>query len=144
MTLKTVGLMASLGAALLALSAEETFARGRGATSAAPFAQPGVPIGAKPFASHPRRGFARGFWPAASGYYYGAPYAEPPVDPSLPLSSDVNVTYTYKQDVPWDWVHRYPPMVTPSERSYVPACSSEPVTVPGRNGEQTVNVIRCY
>lgn len=143
MSLRTVGLLASLGATLLTLSAEETFAQGRGAAAAAPFVQPGVPIGAKPVVSHPRHGFARGFWPAAGGYYYGAPYSEPLATPALP-SNDINVTYTYKQDVPWDWVHRYPPSVTPSDRPYVSGCSSEPVTVPGRNGEHTVNVIRCY
>ena len=143
MTLKSVGLMASLGAALLALSADQSFAQSRGGSLAAPFVQPGVPVGARPLVTHPRRGLARGFWPAASGYYYGAPYSEPPAGSALP-SNDFNINYTYKQDVPWDWAHRYPPAVTPSDRPYAPACSSEPVTVPGRSGEQTINVIRCY
>jgi hypothetical protein len=62
----------------------------------------------------------------------------------LPFSTDVNYTYTTKQDVPWDWAHRFPPMVAPSNRPYVPGCSSEPVTVPGSSGDHTVNVIRCY
>ncbi len=60
-----------------------------------------------------------------------------------PASSDTRYTYTY--DVPWDWVHRFPPNVTPSDRPYVQSCPSESVTVPGRGGtEQTVNVMRCY
>lgn len=145
MTLKMFGVIASLSAAALALSAGQTFAKsGKGGPAAVPFVKPGVPLGPKPFGHHPhRRGFVGGVWPG--GFYYGgAPYGEPYADAGLPLSNDVNVNYTYKQDVPWDWAHRYPPMVAPSDRPYVPACSSEPVTVPGRSGEQTVNVIRCY
>jgi len=60
-----------------------------------------------------------------------------------PASSDVHYTYTY--EAPWDWAHRNPPNVAPSDRPYVPGCTSEPVKVPGRNGgEQVVNVTRCY
>ena len=146
MTLKMVGVIASLGAAALALSAGETFARaGKGAIGAAPFVRPGVPIAPRPpFVHNHRRGFVGGLWPAG-GYYGGAPYGEPLADASLPLANDINYNYTYKQDVPWDWAHRYPPMVAPSDRPYVAGCSSEPVTVGARGGgEQIVNVIRCY
>lgn len=53
--------------------------------------------------------------------------------------------YTYTYDVPWDWAHRYPPAVIPSERAYVPECPEQTVTVAGKGGkEQTVNIIRCY
>jgi hypothetical protein len=53
--------------------------------------------------------------------------------------------YTYTYDVPWDWAHRFPPAVAPSDRPYVSSCPAESVTVTGRGGkEQTVNVIRCY
>ena len=141
MTLKTVAVIASLGAAALAVSASETFARGRGGPAAVPFAHPGVPVGAHPFVHNHRRGFS--FWPGGGFYYGGAPYGEPmAAQPALP--TDINYTYTYKQDVPWDWAHRFPPAVAPSDRPYVSNCSSEPVTVPGRGGDQTVNVIRCY
>ena len=142
MTLKMVGIIASLGAAALMLSADETVARGgRGGGAAVPFVKPGVPFGGKPFHHH-GRGFAGGFWPGGGFYYGDAPYSEPLMNAGLPQSTDV--TYTYKQDVPWDWVHRLPPMVTPSDRAYVSTCKDEPVTVPGSSGEQTVNVIRCY
>jgi len=151
MTLKLVAVTASITALALTLSAGETLARaggGRAGGITAPFARPGVPLtrpvaplAARPFLSHRNRGFAGGLWPTG---YYGAPYGEPMADGSAPLSNDVNVNYTYKQDVPWDWAHRYPPAVAPSDRPYVPGCSSEPVTVPGRSGDQTVNVIRCY
>jgi len=83
------------------------------------------------------------FWPADEGFYYGPSNGEPIGDGAQPTSGDVHYTYTY--DVPWDWAHRYPPAVTPSDRPYVPSCPSEAVTVPGRDGrEQTVNVMRCY
>jgi len=60
-----------------------------------------------------------------------------------PTSSDVHYTYTY--EAPWDWAHRNPPNVAPSDRPYVPGCTSEPVKVPGRNGgEYVVNVTRCF
>lgn len=146
MTLKMVAVIASLGASVLAFSPSETFAAGGvGRVTAAPFVRPGVPIAPRtPFLRHNHRGFAGGFWPGGGFYYGDAPYREPLADVSAPLSNDVNYTYTYKQDVPWDWAHRYPPIVAPSDRPYVPACSSEPVTVPGRGGDQTVNVIRCY
>ncbi|MEY9185569.1 hypothetical protein ABIA41_007004 [Bradyrhizobium sp. USDA 313] len=81
---------------------------------------------------------------AAAGFFYdGAGTSQPFVDAGQPLSSDVRYTYTY--DVPWDWTHRYPPNVVPSNRPYVPSCPTEQVTVPGRGGsEHTVNIMRCY
>ena len=77
-----------------------------------------------------------------AGYYYEPSNGAVP-DLAQPASSDVRYTYTY--DVPWDWAHRYPPNVVPSERPYVPGCGNEVVTVPGRGGrEQAINVTRCY
>jgi hypothetical protein len=148
MTLKIVGVAAGLCAAALTLPVAEASARGaKGGPVVASFVRPGVPMSPRPFAfHHHRRGLAGGFWPAG-GYYYGGPYSsgEPVTEASAPLSTDVNVNYTYKQDVPWDWAHRFPPMVTPGDRPYVPGCSNEPVTVGARGGgEHTVNVIRCY
>ena len=97
------------------------------------------PIGAHAFRNH------RGFFPGAGGFYYG-PDGTPITDiapSSANNSSDVRYTYTY--DVPWDWAHRYPPNVVPSDRPYVSSCTPEAVRVPGRNGgEQTVTVTRCY
>ena len=93
-----------------------------------------------------RRGDPGGFWPG--GYLYG-PSSSP--SDSEPTSTDINQTikgdirYTYSRDVPWDWPHRFPPMVAPSDRPYVQSCAAEAVTVPGRNGkERTVNITRCY
>ena len=144
MTHKMYGaLVASLGVIALMLAANETFARSgsgpRGAfASPHPMFRPGV----SPLFRHHRRNGAGLFLPATGGYFYGPSNGEPVVDGTQPASGDVRYTYSY--DVPWDWVHRYP-LTLPSERPYVPSCSSEPVTVPGRNGgEQTVNVMRCY
>jgi hypothetical protein len=92
---------------------------------------------------HHRRNNVGVFWPALEGFDYGPSGGEPLVDAAPPASNDIRYTYTY--DVPWDWAHRYPPNVVPSDRPYVSSCPSETVTVPGRGGtEQTVNVMRCY
>jgi len=133
-------LVASLGAIALVLATDEASARAAGARGAAVSARP---IG-RPFATHGFR-HHRGnfFWPGVDGTYYGADGA-PVTEVTPPASSDAHYnTYTY--DVPWDWAHRYPPNVAPSDRPYVPGCSAEPVTVPGRyGGEHVVNVTRCY
>jgi hypothetical protein len=81
------------------------------------------------------------FWPG--GDYYGPSEGEPPADVTQPNTGDAHYTYTY--DVPWDWAHRYPPAVAPSDRPYVSSCPTETVKVRGHSGEeQTVNVMRCY
>ena len=99
-----------------------------------------APMARAPFRHHHGRGFG-GLWPAGGyGYYDGTPYGAPAIDVTQPS----NVHYTYTYDVPWDWTHRFPPNVVPSDRPYVPSCTNEVVTVPGRTGEHTVNVTRCY
>jgi hypothetical protein len=134
--------IASLGALALTFAASETFARSGGAPGAGAAAARAMP----PVAAHAFRQHRRNFiGPAVvGGYYYGAdgtPLTDAP--PSQPASNDVRYTYTY--DVPWDWAHRYPPNVVPSDRPYISSCGAETVTVPGRGGrEQTVNITRCY
>jgi hypothetical protein len=65
--------------------------------------------------------------------------------PDVNQSISGDIRYTYSYDVPWDWAHRFPPAVAPSDRPYVSNCPVESVTVPGRGGqERTVNVMRCY
>jgi hypothetical protein len=91
---------------------------------------------------HHRRSNAAIFWPATGDFSYG-PNGEPLTEATPPASGDVRYTYTY--DVPWDWAHRYPPAVAPSDRPYVSSCPAETVTVPGRDGTaRTVNITRCY
>jgi hypothetical protein len=134
-------LVASLGAVVLMLAANETSARsGGGGRGGPPSAHAGFRPGlAQSFRHH--RG-AGGYWPVVGDYGYG-PNGEPLIDATQPASRDVRYTYTY--DVPWDWAHRYPPAVVPSDRPYISSCTPEAVTVPGRGGsQQTVNITRCY
>jgi hypothetical protein len=97
-----------------------------------------------PGARFHRRSHPWVYWPGGGAFFTdGAAYGQPLVDFGQPVSSDVRYTYTY--DVPWDWTHRFPPNVVPSDRPYVPSCPTEQVTVPGRGGvERTVNIMRCY
>ena len=139
-------LVASVSAAALMLATNETFARS-GAAPGFASARPIPHASAIPsFRRHPRHNIGT-YWPGAGGYYYGTSnderLADVLPDVTQPMSRDIRYTYTY--DVPWDWAHRYPPNVVPSDRPYVSSCSTEPVTVPGRNGEEkTINITRCY
>jgi hypothetical protein len=134
-------LIASLSAVALMLATNEAPAGAAGPRGgmSAPHA-----IGPRPFGHgfrHRGGPFGAIVWPSDPGY--DSAYGQAPAGVATPASNDVHYTYTY--DVPWDWVHRMPPRVTPSDRPYVPSCSSEGVTVPGNNGEaHTVNVTRCY
>lgn len=58
--------------------------------------------------------------------------------------------YTCTLDIPWDWVHRCPPLgpsrtpPPPVAVPYSPPCPAQTVTVPGRYGqERTVSIVRC-
>jgi hypothetical protein len=134
--------IASLSAMAFMLAANETLARSGAA-----------PRGAfTPAHSNSRLSVARSFrhhrinnagtlWPAVGDSFYGPSNGEPTADIAQPPSGDIHYTY----DVPWDWAHRYPPVVMPSERPYVPSCPTETVTVPGQDGKrQTVSVTRCF
>lgn len=133
-------LIASLSVAALVVATNETFARsGGGHRGLFPSMHSPSP---QSFQRH-RRSTVDGFWPTAGGDFYAPPNGEPLVDATQPTSRDTH--YTYTNDVPWDWAHRYPPAVTPSERPYVSSCPTETVTVAGHGGkEQIINVIRCY
>lgn len=134
--------VASLGVLALALSVTTADAGPGGAHGAFVGAHP--PVNAGAFRHFRRHNGVFSYWPGYGDYGYGGDGSAPLAEvPAAPVSNDVHYTYTY--DVPWDWAHRYPPMVTPSDRPYVPGCTAEPVTVPGRDGAQrTINVTRCY
>jgi hypothetical protein len=138
-------LLASLSAAALLLAPSDSFARPGGTVAHA--ATPSGPAARPPMAPGARfrgRNTPWVYWPGGGGFYYdNAGYSQPFAEAAQPVSSDVRYTYTY--DVPWDWTHRFPPNVVPSDRPYVPSCPTEQVTVPGRGGgEHTVNIMRCY
>jgi hypothetical protein len=136
--------VASLSALALMLAANDTLA-GSGAafrggfTSAHSVSHRSI---ARAFRHH-RRNDVGAFWPGTGDYPYGTSNGEPLANVTQPATGDVRYTTTY--DVPWDWAHRYPPIVTPSDRPYVTSCPTETATVPGRDGQgQTVNIMRCY
>jgi hypothetical protein len=136
-------LIASLGAVALMLAADQALARPGSAARGGSASTHAVsnPSFARSLRNH-RRNNVGGFWPGG-GFFYEPSNGEPVAGAAQPMSGDIHYTYTY--DVPWDWAHRYPPTVTPSDRPYVPSCGAETVTVPGRDGgERTINVVRCY
>jgi hypothetical protein len=145
MTYRMFGtVIASLGAIALMLAANETFAasgighRG-GFASTHSISHRSVAQSLRRF----QRRNAAILWPAEGDDFYGSSYGEPGANVAQPTSGDIHYTNTY--DVPWDWAHRFPPNVAPSDRPYVPSCPTEAVTVPGRDGkEQTVSVTRCF
>ena len=143
-------LLASLSAAALLLAPSDSNARPGGgaphgfvgaATPPGPVARPPMAPGGARFRG---RNAPWVYWPGGGGFYYGGGNDNQSfVDIGQPVSNDVRYTYSY--DVPWDWTHRFPPNVVPSDRPYVQSCPTEQVTVPGRGGgEHTVNIMRCY
>jgi hypothetical protein len=134
-------LIASLSVVALVFALNESFARtgtaSRGFTPAHSISHPAFAHSLR----HLRRRNAGYFW-AADSYGDGSSDVAPLADGTAPPSGDVHYTTTY--DVPWDWAHRLPPNVAPSERAYVPSCPTQVVTVPGRNGSQNVNVTQCF
>jgi len=147
MTYRKLGALVAVGAIAFAFATDEASARAGGiGVAGAPHAGI-VTTRPTPHALHNfrHRGRFNGgfFWPGY-GDAYGAypPTGEPIATPLKgPLSGPDEVRYTTIQDVPWDWAHRFPPNVTPSDRPYVPGCGAEAVDV---GGGKTVNVIRCY
>ena len=128
-------LIVSLSAIALVLATSETFAASRSARGAFASAhRPGTH-----FSHHDRRARGGLGWFGDDGAYYG-PNGEELTPPAAggPLYSDTN-------DFPWDWAHRYPPVLSPSGKPYVSSCGAETVTVPdGRGGTGQVNITRCY
>ena len=126
--------VASLSAVALVLAANEAFA------ASAHGASGHRSVGAL---RHHHRGSQIGtYWPGiGDDSSYGPSSGEPPVDFAQPTPRD-----SYASDVPWDWAHRYPPVVTtPGLHPYVPDCHAQTVKVPGGGGEDhAVNILRCY
>lgn len=139
-------LIASLGAVALTFGTGETFA-GSGAAPAAAAARGAVHAPVARSFGHHRGNRGQVFWPGFddSSYGYGGygGYGNAPVGFTQPASQEQR--YSYIQDVPWDWAHRFPPNVNPSDRPYVSECPEQTISVPGHGGaEQTVNIMRCY
>jgi hypothetical protein len=146
MTYRKLGALVAVGAIAFAFATNEAVARSGGVAAAA---APHAGVGTVRPAPHAINGFRhRGrnvggtFWPGYGDAYGAYGPTDAPVAPLKgPLSGPDEVRYTTIQEVPWDWAHRFPPNVAPSDRPYVPGCGSESVDV---GGGKTVNVIRCY
>jgi hypothetical protein len=145
---RTFFIGAGLAGAALMISADLASARSGGGAAPVAAGRGGAasahammrPHGIGGFRHRGRFGGGFPYWPGYDGYGNG-PSGEPLAEVPQP-SNDVRYTYTY--DVPWDWAHRYPPNVVPSDKPYVSSCPTESVTVPGHGGDHTVNITRCY
>ncbi len=137
-------LIASLGAiALIMCAGGETLAAApRGMTSNHPHSNFHSPFARLHRHHHNNRNddFGAVAWPD-EGFFGGPGLGGGDFSPPIP--NDIRNTNAF--DIPWDWAHRYPPMVTPSAKPYVSTCPTETVKVPSFDGrEQTVNITRCY
>ncbi|MDE2061585.1 MAG: hypothetical protein KGJ00_04180 [Bradyrhizobium sp.] len=141
-------LTASLAAMALLLAADQTFAASRGSFHG------GTHLGSHRMAGHFRHhrgrqqgaiflpGYDIGDYGYGYGYGYG-PNGQAVLDGTQPLPGDVGNSNA--ADIPWDWPHRYPPLVAPSARPYVSNCGAETQTVPNAHGGTgEVNIVRCY
>src|ERR1700757_3030898 len=134
MTYRKLAALAAVGAMAFAFATNGTMAR-PGAVGAGPRAQIApvrpIPHGLHHFRHRGGRFDGGFFWPGYGDDTYGAAAATAGAPITAPLGGPNEVHYTYTQDVPWDWAHRFPPNVTPSNRPYVPGCGAEAVDVGG-------------
>jgi hypothetical protein len=141
-------LIASFGAVALVFAASQALARSGAAHGVAGAKHPLARHQAllhRHFRNNNGNNNNNGFWTAwpYDDYSYGSTPGEAPLGLPQPVPGDIRNSQAY--DIPWDWAHRYPPLVTPGDKPYVPTCPAEAVTVPGHDGkEQTVNITRCY
>ena len=113
--------IAALSVVVLVLAASETFAEPGVARAGGSAAQrPAFPRSVGRSLHHHHRGMGRGF-PTAEDFFYGPSYDfdgpsydEPMVTAPPPKRSD-DLRYTCVYDIPWDYVHRCPPFVSPRE-----------------------------
>jgi hypothetical protein len=135
--------IASLGAIVVMLAANDASARS-GTASRGGFASAHAMAhsSARQSLRHHRFNNVGTFWPGVGDDgFYGPSNGEITAGVGQPASGDVHYTY----DVPWDWAHRYPPIIAPSDRPYVPSCPTQTVAVPGRDGTQhAVNITQCF
>ena len=90
---------------------------------------------------HGQRNAGWALWATAGGFYGINQNLQPSdFEPNLYVARSISEHVTYTYDVPWDAVHRYPPVVR-----YASGCRSQTVIVPrGYGKKQSVNIVRCY
>lgn len=90
---------------------------------------------------HGKRNADWALWATAGGFYGINQKLQPSdFEPNVDVARSISQHVTYTYDVPWDAVHRYPPVVR-----YASDCRSQTVTVPRGGGKmQSVNIVRCY
>ena len=139
MKFRMLGMLTASLSAMVLLTANQTFAASRGASHG------GAHVASHHLAGHFRH--HRGqqgavVWPDDDYFGYG-PNGEAVLDGTQPLPGAIGNSNA--ADMPWDWAHRYPPVVVPSTRPYVSSCGAETQTVPDNHGGTgQVNIIRCY
>jgi hypothetical protein len=143
MIYKVAAVFAMFLSASLSLAFNQAFAQSGPAHHSANFAKHS-PHHRFPHHDHRRsKGLFGGFW-GVPDYEFGMD-ADAPTHP--PTVYEPRYTCTY--DIPWDWVHRCPPVAAypeaPSEPVVRgPGCVRQVVTVPGADGkDQTINMVRC-
>jgi len=131
-------LIASLGAFTLSLAANEASAGSQGRFHASFASTSHRPLAHRPH--HHHRSQDALVWPGFDDGFHGAGAQDAPL-----ASGPAGGAYPTPEIIPWDWAHRFPPMVARSDKPYVMTCPTETVTVPdGRGGQGQVNVTRCY
>jgi len=94
------------------------------------------------------------FFRTARGFH-GARSFHRPLNHGLDLNEYRDITrFTCSYDIPWDWVHRCPPVASPlgppptpvvsAPVISAPGCVQQDITVPGTDGKnQTITMLRC-
>jgi hypothetical protein len=90
---------------------------------------------------HGQRNTGWALWGTTGGFYGISQSLQPSdAEPNVDVARSISEHVTYTYDVPWDAVHRYPPVVR-----YASGCRSQTVTVPRGGGKkQSINIVRCY
>ena|SRR5579871_3286649 len=131
-------MIAAAGAITVAVAVSDASAGPRSVSHAG-----AAPAHSAPFFHHHHRPQGAVAWPGDDSFD-ALPYPET-LTGGVPPGPDDGTVGARREEIPWDWVHRYPPSVAQSDRSHAPGCRTEAVSVPdGRGGKGEVNVTQCY
>jgi hypothetical protein len=120
MSYRTYGtFIASLGVAVLVLAAGEAFADPAVVRGGFAPQRPAFPRSVGRSLHHHHQGMGGG-WPTGGevffpSYDFDGPSYDEPMVTAPPLKRSDDLRYTCVYDIPWDYVHRCPPFVSPRE-----------------------------